>query len=781
MTSLQHVLEQRLQQGIDARDSWDRAACAMEEVLGATAALKAGVPEHRRAIDAALDKFRTAVATPTLVIATTGTTSGGKSAIVNYLCGAAAMPSAVQELSAGVVTLEHDPARCRLRVEKTEGATWPCGEWDLDVDEIRSRLKAVMDQYREQREREGIKPPRFTVGMNTRFGRDLATLGLPAGTRVVLLDLPGLNHMGDRSNGDVIREQVRSALCLVTYNAANPDKTLQAELLEQVVRQVKALGGSPARMLFVANRIDEFLKDENAALESGRFVAQVTQDIRARVARELPEHSEAARSLVMQKFSSEPALLALQLTSADERIRTAAVKRIRKFYVALLPEAMQAAVWSNSFSAEQAATLRQILLDASHANAFDEVLRSHIEKNLPDLILPQLVADLADHLSGALGGMEASLRARLAAARQKLDAELARIGQAADQLATARAGLLKLLAPLMDDSLDSNSLPLAVKKVEELNGLKTYALSPLATWQDTLNRVATETTTVLNKALENRQAIDAKDLPFVDGSHCAKLNEALAALRDAGWTGQRKKVELKGDQGRANTRKLVAGLRGLGKALVPVMRDALDAAAAGEGNRIESALGVLLRAQSRMLSDDAQRMVPELRVLQMPPLAISRIRDSLRWDIQFDIDADANTMTKSEKVATKDVQKSKGVWWTFFIYKKTWTETEDVFADVAYHSVELPSASDLCENLLQQFKESRPEHKFLGWLRRQLRAFADELAKFHDDRLRAYRAELNQLRTKVEGEQEVVIARLETLEVQVREAMRTAKALRERG
>ncbi|BAZ15442.1 hypothetical protein NIES4071_73140 [Calothrix sp. NIES-4071] len=65
-----------------------------------------------------------------------------------------------------------------------------------------------------------------------------------------VLDLPGLAYVGDTGNANVIK-QCREALCLVTYNSAETDKQKVRSLLQEVVQQVKDLGGSPARMLFV--------------------------------------------------------------------------------------------------------------------------------------------------------------------------------------------------------------------------------------------------------------------------------------------------------------------------------------------------------------------------------------------------------------------------------------------------------------------------------------------------------------------------------------------------
>ncbi len=107
----------------------------------------------------ALERLYSDLKSPTLILATTGTTSSGKSTIVNLLCGADLMPRMAQEMSAGVVYINHSPdnKKRHLKIHKTDGAPWECGEWhDLSDDEIRTRLTNVMDSFNKRR---GINQP----------------------------------------------------------------------------------------------------------------------------------------------------------------------------------------------------------------------------------------------------------------------------------------------------------------------------------------------------------------------------------------------------------------------------------------------------------------------------------------------------------------------------------------------------------------------------------------------------------------------------------------------
>ncbi|MEH2439468.1 dynamin family protein [Nostoc sp.] len=228
-----------------------------------------------RAIDNLVDELRN----PTLTLATTGTTSSGKSTLVNLLCGAEIVPVAVSEMSAGAVTIEYSEKKS-LIIHETPGALWECGEWTGISDErIYQRLYDVMISYIDNREKQAnLGCPQSTIYYPFRLIKE-SKLELPRGVKVRILDLPGLAYVGDEGNANVIK-QCREALCLVTYNSAETDKEKVRSLLQEVVEQVKDLGGSPARMLFILNRIDVFRADRNWPETETRFVEDAISKIK---------------------------------------------------------------------------------------------------------------------------------------------------------------------------------------------------------------------------------------------------------------------------------------------------------------------------------------------------------------------------------------------------------------------------------------------------------------------------------------------------------------------
>ena len=268
-------------------------------------------------LDEALSNLVDELRNPTLTLATTGTTSSGKSTLVNLLCGAEIVPVAVSEMSAGAVTIEYSKEKS-LIIHETPGALWECGEWrGIREEKIYQRLYEAMISYIENREKQpNLACPQSTIFYPFRLVKE-SKLELPQGTRVKILDLPGLAYVGDQGNANVI-QQCREALCIVTYNSTETDVQKVKSLLQEVVQQVKDLGGSPARMLFTLNRIDVFRTDRNWPETENRFVENARSSIKGELTEQLKEYTEDIEKLQVVKLSTWPALLALQIQNYDE-------------------------------------------------------------------------------------------------------------------------------------------------------------------------------------------------------------------------------------------------------------------------------------------------------------------------------------------------------------------------------------------------------------------------------------------------------------------------------
>ena len=196
------------------------------------------------------------LAHPSLVIATLGTTSSGKSTIVNALMGRRIAPIEAGEMSGGILHLKHSEQR-RLVVEETPNAAWETGEWlNLGDAELYSRIQTVMHAYHAERRKQELIAPQVQVQVPLLPARDLKLSGLPEGVDIEFLDLPGLKSVQDRANLAVIQQQMGKAFSLVALDYMQVDEEHRQKLLGELKRVVEYLGGRTDAMIFILNRVD---------------------------------------------------------------------------------------------------------------------------------------------------------------------------------------------------------------------------------------------------------------------------------------------------------------------------------------------------------------------------------------------------------------------------------------------------------------------------------------------------------------------------------------------
>ncbi|MTJ53107.1 hypothetical protein FJR38_10880 [Anabaena sp. UHCC 0253] len=217
-------------------------------------------PGIKSALDGFLDAFEEAVErleNPSFRIATIGTTSSGKSTIVNALIGRKIAPIEAGEMSGGVLTLKHSQ-ESKLIIEKTTDAAWETGEWTgLTDDDLYQRIRSVMHSYHEARQKREYVAPQITAYVPLLPACDPFLLGLPPGIGVELIDLPGLKSVQDRANLATIQQQVNKAFSLVALDYMQIDDSHRKRLLEELKRVVEYLQGRTDSMIFILNRVDQ--------------------------------------------------------------------------------------------------------------------------------------------------------------------------------------------------------------------------------------------------------------------------------------------------------------------------------------------------------------------------------------------------------------------------------------------------------------------------------------------------------------------------------------------
>ena len=226
-------------------------------------------------IQNALSEFRQAceesvarLTNPSFTIATIGTTSSGKSTIVNALIGRKIAPIEAGEMSGGILTIEHSK-EFKLSIEETEGAQWLTGEWKkISEKEIYARIRnGVMFSYHQARQQQELIAPQITTSIPILPAEDSSLLGLPEGIGVKFIDLPGLKSIQDRDNLKVIQQQVHKAFSLVALDYLQVDDRHRKRLLEELKKVVEYLQGRTDSMIFILNRVDQRGQDDIAIAE----------------------------------------------------------------------------------------------------------------------------------------------------------------------------------------------------------------------------------------------------------------------------------------------------------------------------------------------------------------------------------------------------------------------------------------------------------------------------------------------------------------------------------
>lgn len=704
---------------------------------------------HSHKADAALAALAAEVDAPVITLAVAGTTSSGKSSLVNFLCGAEYVPVSVQEMSAGVVRLSHAPAPSRCRVVATAGATWPCGEFTEDAASIRRRLADVFKAWREAPE--GVQAPEIHVEAPLRVG-DPQVLGLPMGARVRLLDLPGLKFVGDEKNAAVFRAEVSRGLCILVANAEDTDPVKREACIGQIVDQIKELRATPARVLFVGNRIDAFLKNQrdnpNAKDE---WLSAVSSGARKALNAVFPEHQAAIDQLTILPLSSMPACRAVALRDAalrDDEVDVV-MDDIDIHWRGILPPAVRRDVTTTP-SAAQRASVATALFEHSGALAFESRLREHLAMHLPSLLLPQHERAVRGALQAGVSALATEVSTRLDLAGRQHDDALAQLRRAEQAMVQMRERMRAAWAPLTDDVASGLSVKDRLKAVCELLAVEHTQVAALHEWEGQLKGALADVMGAVYGRLRGEQAPLA-----VAAHHDRQLSDACAVVRAAGYSGAAIKRE--GDMDTLTD--FARAVRVLGHAVGNVAQAVVQREASFQAERVVASFGSLTRAQATRLDAEARRSDPELHLSCMRlPEALEAVRPPpLVVAVTMDVDVDEKTRNVHREV----IVKRKGFWsFLDLITDKKETITEKH----KYYILSVPDLDGLMKEIEEKVSFNTLRSAFHLWMREQVAAWDAHVTRLHADHAARAVAAFEALREQRSDEHDRRLAPLRELQ-----------------
>ncbi|OPF15799.1 GTPase [Microcystis aeruginosa KW] len=681
---------------------------------------------------------------PTLILATTGTTSSGKSTLVNFLCGADIVPTAVSEMSAGAVTIEYNQEK-GLIIEKTPGALWKCGEWkNISDEEIYDLLYDAMSSYIDAREEQpNLACPQANIYYPFRLVKDESLLELPKGVRVKLLDLPGLSYVGDERNLAIIK-QCREALCLVTYNSEETDPYKVDNLLSEVVDQVKDLGGSPARMLFILNKIDVFRKDQRWPRSEQRFIEKTTKNIKLELTKQLREYNEEIENLTILKLSTWPALLALQIQENKELVEDILEElptikdkwsehdqsRINQLlrpheqaidhFQFLIKNAIRKGELDNDpkkWTVSQQEQIAKELFKQSYAEEFEDKLSKHIAEHFPKLVIPQAIEkfNVAAGNSIAQWALQTTT-AILNSSEENYQQESELLSQTKENLDSfLQASDAKLRQPLavfekldIDTKTADNLVASLREAINELQFTPPYdqiqeKLVPLVEWREALKTVIRNVLEAVVKSLDNgRVDLDNINFKKANVNQVNMLKNNLDILIQLGYTGSDARngllITAKRDKEKLNLQIIKKELNNLSIHLTIILSQILKRVSAQESNRIEESVSELFRFHIKHIEKGAEEKAPNF-VIKFPQSELNTFTRKLEFDFNLE----------------SDIEISSGTYRSF----KHWLWMKKKESMIA----EIPSTETLLQNWIHQFQQQgEPEMlcSMFEWLLEQI-------------------------------------------------------------
>lgn len=718
-------------------------------------------------LDQALENLVNELRNPTLTLATTGTTSSGKSTLVNLLCGAEIVPVAVSEMSAGAVTIEYSDEKS-LVIHETPGAVWECGEWqDISEEEIYQHLYQTMISYIDNREKQpNLACPQSLIRYPFRLLKE-AKLDLTKGTRVRIMDLPGLAYVGDEGNASVIR-QCREALCIVTYNSAETDPQRVRSLLQEVVEQVKDLGGSPARMLFVLNRIDIFQEDRNPTETEHRFVKDSIINIKKELTEQLKEYTEEIENLQVVRLSTRPALLALQIKSDDDVYSTEACRKAKKVSSALLEDILEDLVGNpQKWSRHDRNRVADALWQKSYAEEFQQNLSNHINHHFPELVIPQAIERF--NVAGGNAVAEWIIQtttAILNSSEEYYQQECANIAQIRSSLERfLEISDTKLREPfervdvkikqvLAEQSEDDPVLYLEAT-IRELKNVEPYnllgeKLYPLYAWKRELGHGINQVLESIAKSLESGKTdLENANLKKANYLNVSLLERNLNRLVNLGYTGsvakEGKIIEAKTDDEKIKVKQLNEELNELAIHLNIVMDDVLNQISNQELNRMYQAVVELFNCHLAYLEKGSNDIAPNI-VVKFPESQLNKVDGQPRFNLKFQSGFAVSQGTWQESVQ-EAVQKR--VWWKLWLGKGTKYEAK--YETRSSDNAEVPSIENLLTGWILQAKEAELEivNQIAHWLLEQIDSLKKNVNQIQSDIIDRYQERLDKANQEI--------------------------------
>ncbi len=676
---------------------------------------------------------------PNFSIATIGTTSSGKSTIVNALIGRRIAPIEQGEMSGGVLTIKH-LEQCKLFVDKTEGSVWETGEWtELEDKDCYQKIRDLMHLYHDHRKKKDCIAPsvRFFAPLLPVCNSSL--LNLPDGVGIEIIDLPGVKSVLDRTNLEIIQKKVHKAFSLVALDYTQVDDKQRERLLEELQRVVKYLAGRTDSMIFVLNKVNLETSDD---LSLDKRIVKLQQEIQEVLSLQNPPDILPINAILLYHAQCAWGVKTLNETSEiSERERLEALQKMFKDCYGDITNHIgdeedledwfidvKRKVRKGEYVDDQ--TMKQILqyaLEWSGGEKLWNLLRSRVKESFSELVLLPALIEVFQNYDALEKSLNVVLQTKKIYSLDKIQSERQKISQIRQSLET---NTKKIHQDFEDEikhymeALKSEDLDLRSQVIQNAaeKGRKGFQVI-----FDTVNDVEAELTQVLIAPVRDafKKDLGAFDLeedltevispPLAHDVARAYGNVSLRIknfLKESEYLVKRVRKDNEGAVTELKYDERYVRL------LYLTMRQAISSRAEFS---LQAKVKEFIKALDQLINEQLTRLrysLPEneLSNLNIEQAVLTDLRKKMSQNLPelpekfFEISTDDIQKvedTQREKTGEKKVRKEREVGSCFDNRDKVYYENEDVMEDIQYEELRLPNTEKMAQQWLQGIEKGK--------------------------------------------------------------------------
>ncbi|WP_243438183.1 dynamin family protein [Fundidesulfovibrio soli] len=349
-----------------------------------------------------LSKIYEFLSCPPLTLTVAGTTSSGKSTVLNMMLKAQLLPSDPREMSAGIVEIVDSKTtefECYYDLKIDENSAPFLKYHDISQDDVCKNLEIYMNDDRENGRN------RFYRVKHPMHVKEVLSNVVSKNIDMRLVDLPGWSHAAHNVVDDIY-SLVDGSLWLFLIDFVDPDEEKLKQNVQKMLSRVKLLGASLDSILFVFTKFDVYLKNnmKGSAQESGdsRLVKAKNslQKIITSVARSVFAQGKDNKEIELSDIrftaiSPEPALHALICEEllkgdpGDDRLIDS-IRFLRGSYACLIEADFLDNLQGNPrlWSQEDKVLFVEQVKENSGANSFYLGLQNHLRDSFEGLVMP---------------------------------------------------------------------------------------------------------------------------------------------------------------------------------------------------------------------------------------------------------------------------------------------------------------------------------------------------------------------------------------------------------